>query len=105
MKSTILFIAILLTMTEIGCQPLRPTERDSNPLDHILQKLPIKEVIALKIKLLPLLNQYLPMLNKMFGGKNHQEFPRHRPEFPRRQPEFPSHRPLGSSKMNSTAIF
>ena len=96
MKFTIITIAILLSVTEIRGQPPRPREKESNPLNHIMEKLPLKEIIALKMKLLPLLNQYLPMLNKMFGGQNHQGFPRGRPEFP-------SRRPLGSSKTtNST---
>ena len=99
MKITILTFAILLLVTEIRGQPPRSRESGSNPLDHIIEKLPLKEIIALKMKLLPLLNKYLPMLNKMFGGQNHEEFPR-------RRPEFPSRRPLGSSKTtNSTAIF
>ena len=115
MKVIILTIAILLSVTGIGGQPPRPRERDSNPLqaglDHIIQKIPFKEIIALKMKLLPFLNKYLPTLNRIFGGENHQEvprpeFPRGRPEFPRRRPEFPSRGPMDSSKTrNSTANF
>ena len=52
MKAFLLSIVILLSVTEIKGQPLRPREIHSNPLDHIkatIQKLPVKEIIALKI--------------------------------------------------------
>ena len=78
MKITILAIVLLLAVTEIRGRHLRSRVRGSgsNLLDRLKEELPIKELIELKIKLLPFLNKFLPKLQTILGGS---QIPRRRP--------------------------